>query len=246
MTIKLIADPVYTRIFNLSIDDFRALQNILYYMSPGYFFSPAYQSGRWDGTVKLIQKDKNNEDEYITYTGLVYKVLEYFKEKNIEYQISKTYDYNKLKIDDNQLQGIELRDYQIEAINEFKKKKRGVISLPTGSGKTVIFIKLAIDFNLKTLIVLNRNTLVEQTFINFKKYVGFKDNELNVIGGSRNYIHKNNLITIATYQSLLTGKYDNIIQDTEFIIQDETHHISGKIKKRFSSCRYVSFRWFEN
>jgi superfamily II DNA or RNA helicase len=225
--IKLIADPVYTRIFNLSIDDVHNLQDILYYMSPGYFFTQAYQRGSWDGSIKLINKDEYS-DEYRTYTGLVYKILKYFKEKSIEYKIQKTYDYSNLKIEDNKLQNIELRDYQIEAINEFKNRKRGIINIPTGGGKTVIFIKLAIDFNLKTLIVLNRNTLVEQTFLNFKKYVGFKDNELNVIGGSRNYVNKNNSITIATYQSLLTGKYNDIIQNTEFLIMDETHHAAAQ------------------
>jgi superfamily II DNA or RNA helicase len=236
--VKLIADPVYTRLFNLNINNFNELQDILCYMSPGYFFSVAYQKGVWDGSVKLI--NKKDEGEYITYTGLVYKILEYFKEHNIEYIIQKTYNYSKLKISDNKLQNIELRDYQIEAINEFKRRKRGVINIPTGGGKTVIFIKLTIDFNLKTLIVLNRNTLVEQTFINFKKYVGFKDNELNIIGGSRNYINKNNLITIATYQSLLTGKYNDIIKNTEFLIQDECHHTTmnkiGEISQRASNA----------
>ncbi len=61
-----------------------------------------------------------------------------------------------------------LRDYQAEAIrNVVDSLRQGVrrqlISMPTGSGKTIMFVSLARLLDCRTLILVHRDTLVEQT-----------------------------------------------------------------------------------
>ena len=62
---------------------------------------------------------------------------------------------------------LEPRTYQleaIEAVNEFRSQgiTRQLISLPTGTGKTVIFALLAKAINTKTLIVAHTEELINQ------------------------------------------------------------------------------------
>ena len=60
-----------------------------------------------------------------------------------------------------------LRDYQQTAVNEIKEtlrnNQRACFTLATGGGKTFIFSYLASTSPLKTLILVNREELLEQT-----------------------------------------------------------------------------------
>ena len=62
---------------------------------------------------------------------------------------------------------MELREYQIECINSIKlgmqkNHRRMLVSLPTGSGKTIIFAHLIKELSLKALIIAPRLELLEQ------------------------------------------------------------------------------------
>lgn len=58
-------------------------------------------------------------------------------------------------------------------------KRMGYVQLPTGVGKTVLFIELAEAINGKTLVVTSRKNLVEQTVNEFSKFAEGLD-----VGGS--------------------------------------------------------------
>ena len=60
-----------------------------------------------------------------------------------------------------------LRKYQKDCLviveNEFKKHKKRLCVLPTGSGKTLIFCHLIKRLNLKTLVVSHTREIINQT-----------------------------------------------------------------------------------
>ena len=63
---------------------------------------------------------------------------------------------------------IELRPYQQEALTAIEAAalrgvRRQVVSLPTGSGKTVIFAHLIVEQQTRTLILVHRDELIRQT-----------------------------------------------------------------------------------
>jgi len=63
---------------------------------------------------------------------------------------------------------IELRPYQRDALTAIEAAalrgvKRQVVSLPTGSGKTVIFAHLIRERQARTLILVHRDELIRQT-----------------------------------------------------------------------------------
>ena len=72
---------------------------------------------------------------------------------------------------------IQLRPYQVKAITElqngFKKHKRQILCLATGSGKTVVFsqmVYMAATNSTQTLVLTHRTELFEQTFKAIEKH----------------------------------------------------------------------------
>src|SRR5690349_5769908 len=66
-----------------------------------------------------------------------------------------------------------LRDYQLECVktilDEYKAGvRRQVISLPTGSGKTVVMAALAKELNQRTILLAHREELIQQSVEKFK------------------------------------------------------------------------------
>lgn len=235
--IKLYVDQIFTKIYGLNDDFINALDAILSFKPAGYFFTDAYQNNRWDGSIHLLKK----YPVVMTYTGLLKRVLIFFKKEKIEYEIIKNYG-EQIEVNDIKLEGIELRDYQKEIIDICKRKKRGIIQAPTGAGKTEIFIKLVADINVSSLIVVNRTALLGQLEDKLIKRLNFKQSEINIIGSGVKKYNEKNYITIGTFQSLMKREFEPIIRKVKVIIFDEVHHVSanklGDIAKKASNTLY--------
>jgi len=55
-----------------------------------------------------------------------------------------------------------------------------LISMPTGTGKTITFLAVAKEKNKKTLILVHRKELLQQTYEKAKK-IGFIEEEITLI-----------------------------------------------------------------
>jgi superfamily II DNA or RNA helicase len=202
---------------------------------------------QWDGYVNLCMDKKSF---ILTYSGLIPKIIKYLQEMGYEYKVDKVYNGNNIEIKDVKLNGMELRYYQKEAVDIFKKKKRGILHMATGSGKSVVAYKITADINLKTLIIVNRVTLLRQLARGFKSCLNLKNEEINIISGDNKLYNPNNRITIATFQSLyvmdknkkVTLKHEEVLKGARMLIGDEIHHASlnelGMILKKCSNSIY--------
>ena len=155
------------------------------------------------------------------------------KQEEIEYsefQINKIFDKSNLypkifKIDEPK----SLRYYQILALKTMKSNTLGKLILPTGSGKTIIFLEY-LFYNIGLLLIIVPTIiLVEQTY---KKAIerGFK-NVYKIYSKSKDTIDFSKketepILIITTYQS--SGKETNKLLDYEYetIIFDECHRTS--------------------
>ena len=67
-----------------------------------------------------------------------------------------------------------LRDYQQKIIDEIIPKIKelggGLLSIPTGRGKTILAVKLACELKLKTLFVVHKTFFLEQTKEKFELF----------------------------------------------------------------------------
>ena len=128
-----------------------------------------------------------------------------------------------------------LRDYQItsiEAVKNMKKGYKGIIALPTGSGKTILMAAIANSIEGRVLIVVQSSELREQTIEKLK--IENKDLDVGSVQASLDDVHSK--IVIATRQSLTHAKSNRMQRmseygDFELIFFDEAHNACFQIKK---------------
>lgn len=118
---------------------------------------------------------------------------------------------------------IELFDYQKKVIEyvENDLTHSQLISMPTGTGKTITFLSLAKKINKKTLIIVHREELLIQTY-DKAKLCGYEENEISIINADKK--DKLNKLNIAMVQSLNKNLDRYFKDDIELIIVDEAHH----------------------
>ena len=119
----------------------------------------------------------------------------------------------------------ELRPYQREALEAWRRNGfRGVISLPTGSGKTIVAVAALAELSVRTLIVAFTK---EQMFQWRDKILEFTDAPPSMIGFFYSEEKRVAPITITTYQS--AHRYiDQLSPYYSFLIIDEVHHLPAE------------------
>lgn len=148
-------------------------------------------------------------------------IITYLQNSGIKYDnnVMDLIPLPNLKIENTHLS---LRSYQKKAIeNWISAGKKGCIILPTGSGKTIIAIKLIEMINSSTLIVVPTLDLMEQWTKFLSKY--FRKIEIGNIGKGISNITG---ITVSTYDSAFI-RSSFIGNKFAFVIFDEVHHLAA-------------------
>ena len=131
-----------------------------------------------------------------------------------------------------------LREYQEEAIKAIQNMKpdyKGIIALPTGSGKTVLMAAIANSIQGRVLIVVQSTELREQTIEKLK--IENPSLDIGSVQASLDEVHSK--IVVATRQSLTHSKSNRMERmseygDFELIFFDEAHNACFQIKKIIS------------
>ena len=99
-----------------------------------------------------------------------------------------------------------------------------LISMPTGTGKTITFLAVAKEKNKKTLILVHRKELLQQTYEKAKK-IGFIEEEITLIT-SENKMDPRKL-NIAMVPTLIRNLDKYSPECIEMVIIDEAHHATA-------------------
>lgn len=148
---------------------------------PNYWFSPKYKAGLWDGGHHFLKIPSLKFP-----TGLLFIIKEYCEETDTKYEIidlrgKKPHDIFTL-VGKSFLKDIELYDYQLVAINRAIAAERGILELPTGSGKTEIAAAIIKALGLKTLFMVHTKDLLHQTIERFK--LRLERDDIGIVGDS--------------------------------------------------------------
>jgi superfamily II DNA or RNA helicase len=259
----IIRDEVNIKIEGLDLDCRKALVTAFKYENPAARYMPAVRLGRWDGKIAYFQLGGS------TYTNLLPEILpilekfDYDVELDDQRTYSNTFEFDA--ISENTFsnrtwpvghpvagQPIELRDYQVELINNFLTNPQCVQEVATGAGKTIMTASLSwnVEKYGRSIVIVPNKSLVTQTE---KDYVNLGLDVGVYFGDRKDY---NRTHTICTWQSLnnllkdtKSGEADFTIQDfldnVVCVIVDEVHMAKAEALKTLLTgvMAHVPIRW---
>ena len=141
-------------------------------------------------------------------------IIEYLQRSRLEYgdRVMEPPPMPQLVAD------LDLRDYQLEALNNWLTTKQGVIVLPTGSGKTILAMKAIAKVDLPTIVVVPTLDLVRQWSQEIEDKLGMTP---GIYSGEE---HNLKPITIATYDTAYI-RAEELGNKFFLIVFDEVHHL---------------------
>ena len=181
-------------------------------------------------------KGYEESSEFLTLPrGLKEKLFEYLNYNLVKYKIIDNRVFEKIE---TKRILFTLRAEQEDAIKEILKYDSSICVAPPGFGKTLIGAKIFEQRAVKTLIIVNKNMLLDQWISRFVDYFGYKKSDIGFLGKSQNRLNGN--IDIATMQSL--NNIPELVENYTQVIVDECHHIPAltfeQIVKNFKG-RYI-------
>ncbi len=134
-----------------------------------------------------------------------------------------------------------LRDYQIEAVNKIlesfrNKQNRPLITMATGTGKTVVFAEVIKRLNQPSLILAHREELLNQA-VNKIKIVN-SEADVGILQGVHNDGLKRN-ICVASVQTAVRRLEELRTRNFKICVCDEAHHAAAaSYRSVFKACGF--------
>lgn len=120
----------------------------------------------------------------------------------------------------------ELNKRQEIAMNKLIAHETGILCAPTGFGKTVIAANIISKLKTNTLVIVNRNILLNQWKERLSYFLGADKKDIGQLGANKENLTGN--LDVASFQSLF--KKDNIedlVKNYGLVIVDECHHVAA-------------------
>ena len=197
--------------------DFRVIKALEYelsYFVEGYEKTNKFKEGRWNGQECLLYKSKKGTRFFPAgLLGTVSRVLSDFEVDYLVQDIKLSDVRKKYKSLALTWTGPELRDYQKKAVLDIMNNEGGTVCLPTGSGKTVVMLRIAYEYNLPFIVVVHTKELLYQWEKNIKTY--FNGRCPGLVGDGYYNIEP---ITIAMMQTLSQKIVKDKIENLNFPI----------------------------
>jgi len=261
----IIEDEVNIKLEGLPVEIRRKLSNALKFEVPYARYMPQYKLGRWDGKVAFFGIGGTG---YVNHLDTIVEILQNNSVEIVDIEDCRhpvTLDLQPITEDYWKQQGVKwpeghpaagedivLRDYQVEAINNFVKNPQSLQEIATGAGKTITTATLShiAEKYGRTLVVVPNKSLVQQTEEDYRN-CGL---DCGVYFGDRKDLSKTH--TICTWQSLniLDKKSKDgtaVLTLAEFldgvstIIIDEVHQAKAEVLKNLltRNLRNAPIRW---
>ena len=236
----IIEDEVNIKLEGLEVDIRRKLANALKFEVPYARYMPQYKLGRWDGKVAFFGIGGTG---YVNHLNIVSDILHKqgveivdIVDKRHPIDLKFTHVTERYWADQgvcwpkghgSEGEEIILRDYQVEAINNFLDNPQSLQQIATGAGKTITTATLSHlteDYG-RSLVIVPNKSLVEQTeedYINCNLDVG-------VYFGDRKQV-----LSLAEF-----------LEGVSTIIIDEVHQAKAEVLKNLltRNLRNAPIRW---
>jgi superfamily II DNA or RNA helicase len=172
-------DEVHLRIYSdpsveMEMSDFFTFQY------PGAQFTPQFRARLWDGKVRMYDVIRKT-----LYVGLINYVYDFASNRGYELEFltpvhttnnitaEQVEDFAKWLNPHGRGAPIEIRDYQIEAVQTALDRNRVLLLSPTASGKSFIIyttMRWHLEEGRKCILIVPTTSLVEQMYADFEDY----------------------------------------------------------------------------
>ena len=204
-----IKDEVNIKLDGVELDARRSLVNAFKYDVPYARYLPAVRLGRWDGKVSYFQMGGS------TYVNLLPEIIPILEKFNYNIELDDQRDYKTTfefeQVTENSFSHhtwpkthprtgdpVQLRDYQVEIVNNFLANPQCLQEVATGAGKTIMTAALSqrCEAHGRSIVIVPNKSLVTQTESDYKN-LGL---DVGVFFGDRKEFGRTH--TICTWQSL--------------------------------------------
>lgn len=226
----IIEDEVNCRVEGLHPTDMDKLYNQYGLFAPNHFFNPKFKLGMWDGKIRFFQQ--SGKTLVYLLDELIPKLIKYgynpdltdlrkgpyVNAKNIDKDV---FDY---VISSKTGKPMEMRYYQVEAVNALLEEGKGMIEASTSAGKTWINAALVHAYGqrgMKTITIVPSTSLIIQTLADFNA-AGLDVGEYT--GKTKDIEHTH---VISTWQAI--KNHPELMQRFQVLVVDEVHQAKSKI-----------------
>ncbi len=218
----ILDNQIYVKKLKLLPNEISYLKRLASFTNPEFYEKqrlrlPIYK------TPRIISCFEEDERFLILPRGCMDKIRTICEKSNV-----------KLVIKDNRELGIKtdynfvgtLNKKQEKVMNELLKYDTGVLCATTGFGKTVIAAKIISKLKVNALVLVNRNSLLEQWKERLSYFLDINKKEIGQIGASRENL--NGKLDIASVQSLTKKEnMEDLVKNYGLVIVDECHHVAA-------------------
>ena len=217
-------------------DTFQELYGICGYKVNGAEHSDLFIEHRWDGYKRMLTKKGKFG------IGMLSRIENFLISKNLKYKIKNSDNQpTTVQIDVGlNVDEVELRDYQQEAVQSALDNKIGIIQVATGGGKTTIASGLIAEVGQRTFFMVHTKDLMYQAKHEFERMLGQE------IGQMGDGVIDLKPITVATMQtlSMFAGfKYvksaDDSDQTEKVINKGKIQEHKKEVLKAIDECRLL-------
>ncbi len=131
-----------------------------------------------------------------------------------------------------------LRPYQEEAVKTWLSKKRGVIVMPTGSGKTIVAIAIMAALRCRSLVIVYTREQMQQWREKILEFTSLRAYDIGLYYGEEKRIAP---ITIATYHSA-SRHIGELASRFKLLVVDEAHHLPANTFRKIALTSLAPYR----
>lgn len=259
----VVRDEVNVKIEGLELDARRKLVNTFKYDVPYARYLPAVRLGRWDGKVSYFQLGGST---YVNLLPEIMPILEGFNydiELDDEREYQTTFEFEPVTEDtysgiawpkNHPAEGdpIQLRDYQVDIINQFLANPQCLQEVATGAGKTIMTAALSerVEQYGRSIVIVPNKSLVTQTERDYRNM------QLDVgvfFGDRKEFAHRHTICTWQSLNVLLKNTRNHtaditiqeFLEDVVCVIVDEVHMAKADALKTLLTgvMAQVPIRW---
>ena len=259
----IIRDEVNVKIEGLELDARRKLVNTFKYDVPYARYLPAVRLGRWDGKVSYFQLGGS------TYVNLLPEIMPILEDFNYDIELDDQREYRTMfefepvaedtysriawpKNHPAEGDPIQLRDYQVDIINQFLANPQCLQEVATGAGKTIMTAALSerVEQYGRSIVIVPNKSLVTQTERDYKNM------QLDVgvfFGDRKEFAHRHTICTWQSLNVLLKNTRNQaaditiqeFLEDVVCVIVDEVHMAKADALKTLLTgvMARVPIRW---